>query len=172
MTGSRRRGALRCAVGGAALVALAAAATAKEYHATFQAWSTYTDEVGGEKVCYMASAPVSAEGAYTRRGDMFVQVTHWPDQKGVVRVIAGYPYRENSTVTVTVGEESFTLFTAGSDAWVADPDEERRLVEAMKRGAWLVVVGTSQRGTFTTDTYSLMGFTAAYDDIGKRCGEG
>ena len=31
------------------------------------------------------------------------------------------------------------------------------------------VVGTSSRGTITTDTYSLMGFSKAYQSINEAC---
>jgi hypothetical protein len=34
----------------------------------------------------------------------------------------------------------------------------------------MIVKGTSSRGTLTTDTYSLSGFTAAFNAISKACG--
>ncbi len=34
----------------------------------------------------------------------------------------------------------------------------------------MIVAGISSRGTLTTDTYSLNGFTAAYDAITRACG--
>ncbi len=34
----------------------------------------------------------------------------------------------------------------------------------------MVVKGTSSRGTLTTDTYSLTGFSAALQSIDKACG--
>ena len=40
----------------------------------------------------------------------------------------------------------------------------------MKKGNRMVVKGTSSRGTLTTDTFSLKGFTKAYGAIGKACG--
>ena len=40
---------------------------------------------------------------------------------------------------------------------------------ALKAGTTLVVRGTSQRGTNTTDTYSLRGVTAAMTEIDKAC---
>ena len=40
----------------------------------------------------------------------------------------------------------------------------------MKRGRKMVVKGKSSRGTATTDTYSLTGFSAAYKAIGEACG--
>ena len=43
------------------------------------------------------------------------------------------------------------------------------LVDALKAGSQLTVRGTSQRGTDTTDTYSLSGVTAAMAEIDKAC---
>ena len=40
----------------------------------------------------------------------------------------------------------------------------------MKAGKQLIVRGTSSRGTATTDTYSLAGFSAALAAIDKACG--
>ena len=44
-----------------------------------------------------------------------------------------------------------------------------KLVRAMKSGNRMVVYGTSSRGTKTTDTYSLSGFTAMKKRIDKAC---
>jgi Invasion associated locus B (IalB) protein len=40
----------------------------------------------------------------------------------------------------------------------------------LKAGKQMIVRGTSSRGTETTDTYSLSGFTAALAAIDKACG--
>jgi hypothetical protein len=39
----------------------------------------------------------------------------------------------------------------------------------MRAGSRLVAKGTSNRDTLTTDTYSLTGFSAAYNAINKAC---
>ena len=39
----------------------------------------------------------------------------------------------------------------------------------MKRGTDMTVRGTSTRNTFSLDTYSLLGFTAAYDAMIEAC---
>ena len=51
----------------------------------------------------------------------------------------------------------------------AEEGADAKLVQSMIRGADMVVQGTSSRGTLTTDTYSLKGFTAAYKAINKAC---
>ena len=44
------------------------------------------------------------------------------------------------------------------------------IIKAMRAGNTLVVKGTSSRGTLTTDTYSLKGFTAVHNALNKACG--
>ncbi len=44
------------------------------------------------------------------------------------------------------------------------------MVDAMKKGSGMMVHGISARDTETIDTYSLQGFTKAYNAIGEACG--
>ncbi|MEQ8388817.1 MAG: invasion associated locus B family protein [Alphaproteobacteria bacterium] len=164
----------------AGLVATGARAAAPTFIGMFGAWAAYEAEVSGNdgagRVCYIASEPYEDEGNYTRRGDIFAQVSHWPGRNGgvtgEVSFIAGYTYEEGSTVEVTVGGRAFKLFTQNNKAWLASQADEEALVQAMIRGTDMVVTGTSSRGTLTTDTYSLKGFTAAYRKISEACGTG
>lgn len=141
---------------------------------THGAWTAYSYQEDSGLVCYMASEPTKAEGNYTRRGDVFALVTHRPseDSLDVVSIVAGYPYKENSDANVRIGSTSFDMFTHGERAWNRDAATDKTMVQAMIKGASLIVKGTSGRGTLTTDTYSLSGFTAAHKDITKACGAG
>lgn len=138
---------------------------------THGVWTAYSYQEDSGIVCYMASEPTKAEGNYTRRGDIFALVTHRPAENSidVVSIVAGYPYQENSDVNVRVGSNSFELFTHGERAWTRDESGDKDLVQSMIRGNTMVVKGTSGRGTLTTDTYSLNGFTAAHRDISQAC---
>jgi invasion protein IalB len=51
-----------------------------------------------------------------------------------------------------------------------DKDADKKLVQAMVKGSTMVVQGTSARGNNTKDTYSLSGFTRAYQAIRQACG--
>lgn len=127
----------------------------------------------GQPACMMSSSPQKDEGNYTQRGDIFAIITHRPAEKrvGEVSFQAGYPYKAGSSVTVTIdGKTTFSLFTQGGFAWTREALDDRNLVAAMRAGNTMVVKGTSSRGTLTTDTYSLSGFTAAYSAIGQACG--
>ncbi len=52
----------------------------------------------------------------------------------------------------------------------ATAQDDAKIITAMKRGATAILAGRSGRGTNTKDTFSLLGFTAAVEDAGKRCG--
>ncbi|WPZ36129.1 invasion associated locus B family protein [Thalassobaculum sp. OXR-137] len=134
-------------------------------------WTAFTLSRGGGKVCYMASSPTKAEGDYSARGEVFALVTHDP-KAGIhdeVSIVTGYTYRKDSEVTVQIGGATFDMFTSGDRAWTQGPEEDGPLVQAMVRGADMVVKGVSSRGTLTTDTYSLSGFTATKALIDKAC---
>lgn len=140
-----------------------------EFLGMFQDWEAHARTDGGAKVCYAASVPSKSEGKYTRRGDVFLLVSHRPGDKmiGFVSIEAGYSYGSKSKISARIGGASFPMFPDGELAFAY---EDRPLVEAMIRGQDMVVTGTSSRGTLTTDTFSLSGFTAAYTAASKACG--
>lgn len=134
-------------------------------------WEALTYTESGSKVCFIGTKPKDAKGDYTSRGDIFLLVTHRPaeSRNGVVIIETGYPYKPESTVEVKIDGKSFRMWTDGEYAY-AYANEDKVLVQAMKRGMDMVVQGRSARGTLTTDTYSLSGFTDAYETISKACG--
>jgi len=134
-------------------------------------WSAYSFLENGKKVCYMVSSPKTDEGDYTRRGDIYTLITHRPSEgtRNVFSYIAGYPYKSESDVTVTIDARKFQLFTYEETAWAPDSSTDNALVNAIRKGSKMVVKGQSKRGTLTTDTYSLKGSSAAHDAIGSAC---
>lgn len=140
----------------------------------FNDWSAFRDGAADRPVCYMGSVPQKEEGDYSQRGDTYVLVTHRPAENSidVVSVTAGYDYQQGSEVEVEIDGQDYPLFTDGDNAWARDEQSDKALVDAMRRGNSMVVRGTSSRGTLTTDTYSLSGFTAAHDAISEACPQG
>lgn len=142
----------------------------------FRAWKAHRYTPDGNDVCFMSSTPEkwTSDPQNVQRGDIYVLVTHRPakDVRDEVSIYTGYPYEEGSRVTVAIDGQDFELFTHGETAWAYDAEQDRRLVQAMIRGNTMVIRGTSSRGTLTVDTYSLAGFTAAHDAIGRACDVG
>ena len=152
----------------AGLGAPASAGTSLSKHGD---WEAFTGRESGKLVCYMGAVPTKSRGKYTKRGRTFLLITHRPAEKSknVISLQAGYTFKKTSEVELAIGETSFKLFTDEQWAFASDTATDNELVKSMIGGAALVVRGLSSRGTQTTDTYSLKGFTAAYKAIGKAC---
>ncbi len=166
---------LRPAVSAFALILIAATVPVDAQDAVpignFGDWEAYKESEGGKAVCYMGSQPKKAKGKYKKRGETYILVTHRPAEKSlnVISIKAGYTYQSGSEVDVVIGETTFKMFTDAGHAFAYDSKTDGAIVKAMIRGARMIIKGTSSRGTQTTDTYSLKGFTAAYKAINNAC---
>ena len=135
-------------------------------------WTAWTNNEGGNLICYMSSTPKKDEGKYSKRGDIYVIITHRPAEKAFdeVSFVAGYTFKSGAPLVIKIGNKSFrNTFTDGDKAWMVSNAEDKNVIAAMKRGSRMIVDGTSSRGTATKDTYSLKGFTSAYNAISAKC---
>ena len=151
-----------------------AGAQSPQFLGSYRDWNVYRFEDGEQTICYMASEPKKQEGNYTRRGSPAVLVTRRPGPRAVdeVSVQPGYSYLDGSEVEVEVDNNNeFMLFTRGEHAWTKSEDADRALIGAMRRGSDMTVRGTSTRNTYSLDTYSLLGFTAAYEAMVEACSQ-
>ncbi len=128
-----------------------------------------TDATG--VICYISSQPQTALPSNVNRDPIHFLVIH---RKGLgttneVQTLVGYPLETGSTPNVSIDGRGFDMVVDGSAAWLASGSDEPTFVEAMKAGTEMVVRGRSQRGTDTTDTYSLLGVTAALAKIDEAC---
>lgn len=142
-------------------------------------WSVFVADSPRE--CYIVSPPTNStarrdgQNVQVNRGDIRLFVTFRPSE-GVANEVsfaAGYPIRDGSPVRLEVGSAGYSLSPGAGEAngwaWPGSPSDDEQIVAAMRRGANATVTGTSSRGTTTTDTFSLMGFTAAINDAAARC---
>jgi hypothetical protein len=153
-------------------LAQAAAAVPRQL-STHRDWSVYdvTDERG--RVCFIYSAPTQQSGNYSRRDPPALMVARLPSKPASeeVSVQPGYAFLKDSSVEIKVDGRPFKMFTDGEHAWMRSTEEDRSLIAAMKAGAAMTVRGTSTRKTYSLDTYSLSGFTAAYEAMRRTCAE-
>ena len=135
-------------------------------------WTAWTYNEGGNLICYMSSSPKKDEGKYKKRGDIYMTITHRPAEKefDVVNFVAGYTFKSSAPFVIKIGNKTFrNTFTEADKAWMVSNAEDKNLISAMKRGDRMIVDATSSRGTATKDTYSLKGFTSAYNTITAKC---
>ena len=138
-------------------------------------WSVFVEDDPQE--CWGVSAPKETtntrdgQTVEVRRGDILLFVFYRPGASvaGQVAFTGGYPFASGSTAQLNIAGTTFELFTEGEWAWPATPEEDARVVAAMKRGADATIVARSGRGTRTEDKFSLLGFTAAVEEAARRC---
>jgi len=151
------------------LSGVAGCATAQELHKTHGDWKVLSYKKDGEKFCYVASVPTKKTGNYTKRDEPFFLVVYRAGTTDEVSVSSGYPYKAKSTVKLSIDKKAHKLFTQDERAWAYDAKQDATLIAAMKKGSSMEVRGTSKKGTYSADTYSLRGITAALADMSKRC---
>ena len=134
-------------------------------------WSVFIDE--DPRICWGVSAPKESRNTRdgrivaVNRGDILLFVTFRPGDQvaGEISFTGGYTFADGSTVTVEVGDAKYELFTEGEWAWPPSNSDDAKLLTSLKRGTQAIVTGVSGRsGTTTRDTFSLLGFTAAFEE--------
>lgn len=135
----------------------------------FEDWTVYTTRLQGNTACYMASFPISKTGNYTKRDDPYFLVTRLNDDTFEVSVSSGYKYKLNSKVKLDLEGSKYNMFTKGEVAWAENPEQDKEIIKHMIKKLNMDVRGTSIKGTYSIDRYSLSGFTAAYSRMKELC---
>lgn len=139
----------------------------------FGDWGAYKATPAGKTVCFALSKPTSAvtdpPGRNRDASYMFVSTRPSEKVKNEISAIVGYPQKPGADTSAAVGSETFAMYTQNDGAWIKNAAEEAKLINAMRKGADLVLKSESSRGTKTTDTYSLKGLAQALDKVGEEC---
>ena len=159
------------ALAGALVAFVGSAASAATLVKTYRDWSVFSHEQSGKKICFAATQPKDTTPAGANRDGVFFYVSAWPKDgiKSEVSIRLGYQIKQGSTVKVSVGSNSFDLFAKDDKAFVADATQELKLIDAMKAGSSMKVEATPDTGSATSDTYSLIGVTAALKGLAVTC---
>ena len=89
--------------------------------------------------------------------------------KNEISVTNGYEFKPKATVSAKSGKKTYDLFSKGRFAWVVENEDEKKLIVTMKKASRLMIIGNTNKGEQTTDHYSMMGFTKAYNTAKKNC---
>jgi hypothetical protein len=139
----------------------------------FGDWGAYTANSGGRTLCYAIAKPSSqaTQPAGRPRDPAYVFIATRPTEnvRNEVSIIVGYPFKPGFEATVDIGSAKYAMFTQNDGAWVKNPAEEARMVDAMRKGSDLVVSGESGKGTKSTDRYTLRGLGQALDRVAQEC---
>ena len=138
----------------------------------FKDWESFVLSQNGNKICFAQSKPVVRAPKKSKReaSRLFVSFRPAENIKNEVSVTNGYEFKLKAPVAAKSGKKSYDLFSKGRFAWVVDNEDEKKLILTMKRASRLMIIGNTQKGDQTTDHYSMMGFTKAYNTAKKSCG--
>ncbi len=160
----------------AAALAVVMSASAAHAQATqvvekFKDWVLYSHTGQPAKICFISAQPREKKPSGYAKEPSYFYISAWPDNgiKAEVSVNIGKDLESGSGVTVQIGGSRYRLFTKGNKAFVEQPNDEIKLIEAMKKGSFMVVRATVSDGTAIEETYSLLGVTAAVNSLRRGC---
>ena len=136
----------------------------------YKNWQSFTAETDGGKICFAQTLPTKRAPAAVKRGKSKLFVTFRPGEniKDEVSITSGHDYK-SSTVSASSGKRKYSFFSQKNFAWLLDDQEEKNFIKLMKRATDLIVKARTTKGAETTDHYSMMGFTKAYNTAKKTC---
>ena len=137
----------------------------------FKDWESFILSQDGNKTCFAQSIPVVRAPKKLKRepSRLFVSFRPAENIKNEVSVTNGYEFKLKAPVTAKSGKKSYDLFSKGKFAWVVADKDDAKLIVTMKKASRLMIIGNTDKGDQTTDHYSMMGFTKAYNTAKKSC---
>ena len=137
----------------------------------FKDWESFVLSQDGNKTCFAQSTPVVRAPKKLKRDPSRLFVSFRPAEniKNEVSVTNGYEFKLKTPVAAKSGKKSYDLFAKGRFAWVVDSKDESKLIVTMKKASRLMIIGMTEKDDQTTDHYSMMGFTKAYNTAKKSC---
>jgi hypothetical protein len=136
----------------------------------YKNWESFSAQTDKGKICFAQSIPSKRAPSSIKRSDSRLFVTFRPGEKikDEISITSGHVYKA-STVVAKSGKSDFTFFSQNTFAWLLDAKEEQNFIKLMKRATNLIVTARTIKGAETTDHYSMMGFTKAYNTAKKSC---
>ena len=136
----------------------------------YKNWQSYTAETDEGKICFAQSLPTKRAPAAVKRDKSKLFVTFRPSEniKDEISITSGHTYKA-STVIAKSGKRSYSFFSKENFAWIIDDQEEKKFIQLMKKATDVIVKARTVKGAETTDHYSMMGFTKAYNAAKKNC---
>ena len=153
------------------VLTVAASAQSVRLLGDFRDWSSYAAADGSGQVCFAMTKPKSVTPTPDGFTEAHLYITNRPGESvaNEFNLVAGFAFQPDSTATVTVGGQSFNLFTQNDAAWLDDAGQSSALASAIRAGSSMTVEGTSAAGIKIVETFSLSGATAASQAISSEC---
>ncbi len=136
----------------------------------YKNWESFVAETDKGKICFAQTTPTKRAPGAIQRNQSKLFVTFRPSENinDEVSITSGHDYK-SSSVTASSGKRKYSFFSQKDFAWLLDDQEEKKFIKLMKRATDLIIKARTTKGAETTDHYSMMGFTKAYNTAKKTC---
>ena len=137
----------------------------------YKNWESFVAETEKGKICFAQTVPTKRAPGAIKRDQSKLFVTFRPSEniKDEISITSGHDYKASS-VSASSGKRKYSFFSQKDFAWLLDDQEEKKFIKIMKTATDLIVKARTTKGAETTDHYSMMGFTKAYNTAKKTCG--
>ena len=135
------------------------------------AWTAYATAESAGQICFVLTRPTATDPTAAGFTEAYFYITHRPAQgiRSEINLVSGYQFEPESTAVLTVGSQTFDLFTQEDAAWMADPSQSETAVQAIRAGSTMSITGTSADGQSVRQSFSLSGATAAGRSMDGAC---
>lgn len=150
----------------AAALAAGKAAPGPKALGTFDDWQAATYAEGGQTVCYAFTRPIKSDPVIAGRGRVLLTVTQRASLRDAVSLGAGFAYPAKAEVKVMADSTALDFYTANRSAFARDG---HAAVLAFEKANHAVATSPGPKDKPVVDSFSLKGFTAAYNAVSKAC---
>lgn len=133
-------------------------------------WSLYTIMQNNKKVCYVVSKPTESSGNHSDSRAPYLMVSVFPGNRIEVSTSAGYQYKPNSIVSVSIDGTQFRFLAEQENlAWPEKYGSDQEVLTQILKGFKILIFSESYAGTYAVDGYSLEGFKQMHEEMRKTC---
>ena len=152
------------------LFASGAMANSPKSSGKYKNWESFILTTDKGKICFAQTKPIKRAPAAIKRNESRIFVTFRPNEnvKDEISVTSGHAYK-NSTVSAKSGKRNYSFFLRVILLGCLTKMRKKKFIKLMKRATDLMIKGRTKDGAETTDHYSMMGFTKAYNTAKKTC---
>ncbi|MBA2126122.1 hypothetical protein DLM45_07785 [Hyphomicrobium methylovorum] len=138
---------------------------------TFGDWTLLADSESPHLFCFVTSEARASSPKDSHRETPRAYISAWPKDgiRAEVSFRVGYRFEKGAEGNVAVGSANFEIFGTDHRAFVSEPTQELKLIEAMRKGNTMTVASSSDDGSHITDTYSLYGLGLALQRLQTLC---
>ena len=137
----------------------------------YKNWESFALSTDRGKICFAQTVPAKRAPLSIKRDPSRLFVTFRTEDgiKDEVSITSGHVYK-TSSVYARSGKNKYEFFSKNNFAWLMDEKQEQKFIKLMKKATNLIIKAKTINGGETTDHYSMMGFTKAYNTAKKTCG--